>query len=617
MQESSINFIETHNDGEALEIYSIHSIDSEKSNESKGLEQNGDLRKDNQIGAGGESSLIIIENNSLEIDVPFFEDDANKRNSSQEGKQTTRGKTQLIESRTILDKILSSDSISSANDSSLANFYGNDNKITSLVNRWRSTKEPSLSQNKQHPEEIANSSTKNSQNILKTFPISSPIQHSQGDSQDNQSVNEFVENISPNKKQLFVPLDTTSIEDIHDLEFSKILNTSTSNAVLSTPLKVSNKDTIIKFPAANVDLITGPQKENLNQTIKRKSLENNYDQLKYYISRGKEYDPDDSKFLISKHMRENKKAFKEVNQNYRDNIDARSTLIVEMSSNLIRLLSSKMDNFSDHIKPSTLQSSSNDNNELIRFLRRSNSEYDFRNDVYYPADFKIVEENIYLLYYDAFEFFKQYSHNKSALFHQIKEYTKAGKHVLLTLYNLKNLKKAIQTVENNDYITKVQNQLTGSPSKQNKRKRMKVIEDLHMSSTSIEKRLRYIDRLWGVKVHTVNSHLEFINSLPNLLSLVGKQYNDSAIKYMKYAYLHVKSAKNKEDVLTKIIHQVGRVPELKAENITRAYPTFQQLLKDFDGGKLRSGSDGKYLMTEKIESRLYKLFTSDDPNETI
>ena len=47
------------------------------------------------------------------------------------------------------------------------------------------------------------------------------------------------------------------------------------------------------------------------------------------------------------------------------------------------------------------------------------------------------------------------------------------------------------------------------------------------------------------------------------------------------------------------------------------YPSFQSLLEDIEKGRLQSDNEGKYLMTEAVEKRLYKLFTCTDPNDTI
>ena len=59
------------------------------------------------------------------------------------------------------------------------------------------------------------------------------------------------------------------------------------------------------------------------------------------------------------------------------------------------------------------------------------------------------------------------------------------------------------------------------------------------------------------------------------------------------------------------------MPELKANNAVGLYPSFQSLFEDMQKGRLQSDNEGKYLMTEAIERRLYKLFTSTDPNDAI
>ena len=138
-----------------------------------------------------------------------------------------------------------------------------------------------------------------------------------------------------------------------------------------------------------------------------------------------------------------------------------------------------------------------------------------------------------------------------------------------------------------------------------------------MKKFDIEQRLRFIDRLWGVKIHTVASYAEFADSLPNLISIIGKQRMDRAIRFMRYSHINGRSGKDKTDVLRQTLHQINRMPELKANSVVSAYPTFQALFKDFRKGELKSGLDGKHLMTEAMEKRLYKLFTCRNPNASI
>ena len=119
------------------------------------------------------------------------------------------------------------------------------------------------------------------------------------------------------------------------------------------------------------------------------------------------------------------------------------------------------------------------------------------------------------------------------------------------------------------------------------------------------------------KILTVNSHSEFLNSLPNLVSLVGKQHNDPSIRFIKYAHLNVRSGKDKKDVLSKVLNHIGRMPELKVEKVVKAYPSFQSLHGDFNKRQLKSGLDGQHIMSEAMEKRLYKLFTCTDPDQPI
>ena len=255
---------------------------------------------------------------------------------------------------------------------------------------------------------------------------------------------------------------------------------------------------------------------------------------------------------------------------------------------------------------------------LLRFLRKCDSIYDFSNDFYYPCDPKIVEENVLILYYDAQEFFEQYTSQKKELYRKIRFFSKNGKHVILILSDINKLKRAIFQLENEKYKARVEQRLSGTEEALRPRsKKSSQVGKLGIKKFDLEQRLRFIDREWHVKIHTVNSHMEFINSLPNLVSLIGKQRMDPAIRYMKYAHLNVKSAQDSTETLKKTFHQIGRMPEMKANNVVSLYPSFQSLLEDIEKGRLQSDNEGKYLMTEAVERRLYKLFTCTDPNDTI
>lgn len=111
-------------------------------------------------------------------------------------------------------------------------------------------------------------------------------------------------------------------------------------------------------------------------------------------------------------LKENKNAFKRVNQIYRDNIKARSQMIIEFSPSLLQLFKKGDSDLQQQLAPAVVQSSYNDSMPLLRFLRKCDSIYDFSNDFYYPCDPKIVEENVLILYYDAQEFLNNTLHKR-------------------------------------------------------------------------------------------------------------------------------------------------------------------------------------------------------------
>lgn len=347
----------------------------------------------------------------------------------------------------------------------------------------------------------------------------------------------------------------------------------------------------------------------------RKDLENI--KLQQYILRSKCYTQQESDALVHYWLREDKEKFRQANQIYRSSENARSSIIVEMSCKLLETFKESKDDIERLISPATLQIGYDTKLPKIRFLRRFTSVYDLNHDIYYPTDLKIMEENINILFYDAQTFFELYRNDRRTLFDIIQLFSKNDKYLIIILSDLNKLKRSIDSLEDHRYKARVQEQLTGSQQAFSHSKRINAIKNLDMKTFDLEQRLRHIDRLWNVKLHTVNSIMEFISTLPNLVSIVGRQRMDPAIRFMKYSHLHVKSSKGRTDTLRQTLRHINKMPELKCDSVTNAYPNFQSLFVDFEKGQLKSGLDGKHLMTEAMESRLYKLFTCRNPDETI
>ncbi|EJS44783.1 mms4p [Saccharomyces arboricola H-6] len=433
----------------------------------------------------------------------------------------------------------------------------------------------------------------------------------------------------PKKKKRTIALSrtlakSTKSPDAVELNLSNFLDNSDSYTtdVLLTPTKKPNIIRTGSQPIlGNTDRSQEARRSKtlaIEDLQRAKSSAREISQLESYITYGQYYSREESRSKIRQLLRENKNAFKQVNQIYRDNTKARSQMIIEFSPSLFQLFQKIEGNLQQQVTPAIIQPSYDDYVPLIRFLRKCNSIYDFNNDFYYPCDPKIIEENVSLLYYDAQEFFEQYTSEKKELYRKIRFFSKNKKHVILVLSDLNKLKRAIFQLENERYKARVEQRLSGTEEALRPRsKKSSQVGELGIKNFDLEQRLRFIDREWNLKIHTVNSHMEFLHSLPNLVSLIGKQRMDPAIRYMKYAHLNVKSAQNSTEALKKTFHQIARMPELKANNAVSLYPSFQSLFEDMQRGKLQSDNEGKYLMTEAIERRLYKLFTTTDPNDAI
>lgn len=427
-------------------------------------------------------------------------------------------------------------------------------------------------------------------------------------------------------------------EDV-ELDLPMFLDESGSDFDLdgSSPLKKKQKrsktvhttasiitDNIV-LPLARSKTVEGPRNLHREYTLDESAnLKAEYARLSKYIINAKSFTDEESKQMIKTCLQGNKEAFKKVNQICKDNQKIREQIIIELPNSLVKILEKTQHDYKSLLEPATIQVSYNEDLPMIRFLRRVDSVYDFNHDYYYPCDNKIMEENEVLLYYDAKTFFQQYAKDKRLLYKSIGQLTKRNKYVILVLYDLQKLKKTIELIEDNRYKERVTERLSGSqngsPSKNGSRaKKSNLLEiaDLDMKVFDIEQRIRFIDREWKIKIHTVNSHLEFLHSLPNLVTLIAKKRMDAALRFMKYAHINVRSGTDKTDILKKMLHEIGRIPELKTRGISKQYPDLQQLFQDFSTGQLQSGLDGRHLMSEKMEKRLHKLFTSRDPNEVI
>lgn len=405
-------------------------------------------------------------------------------------------------------------------------------------------------------------------------------------------------------------VDVDEKPKILELELKKFLSDGEDTHISVSP------DTALYLQPYNSANVSTKNKERIGDNLQASEVS----RLAPYIVHGRCYDDNESRILIETWLKKDKRAFKESNQIPRTNEKARNFIKIELPERLIENLKKACKGeLESNIAPAVFQPSGDDSLPRMRFFRKCLSEYDFNHDVYYPCEPITVEEYVNLVFYDARNFFEQYRTDKEYLFKDLRAISKAGKYLIIVLSDLNKLEKSLEALENKKFKDKVESQLTGSQTGRfsGTKKKLGSLEQLSMKKFDIEQRLRFIDRLWGVKIHTVTSYAEFADSLPNLISIIGKQRMDPAIRFMRYSHINGRSGKDKTDVLRQTLHQINRMPELKANGVVSAYPTFQALFKDFRKGELKSGLDGKHLMTEAMEERLYKLFTCKNPNASI
>lgn len=435
-----------------------------------------------------------------------------------------------------------------------------------------------------------------------------------------------------------------SLEDVA-LDIPMLLNDSDSDSLISNlsspPKKKLKRSKSMQNSTANINLnniilplsraktmdnclLSNSNKDGMDDLPNHLKME--FKKLSQYIINGKTFTDIESKEMIQKSLSANKDSFKRINQLCKDNQKIREQIIVEISNSLLTIFKKEEPHLIELLQPATLQKSHNDTLPLLRFLRRVDSVYDFNHDYYYPCETRIMEENEVLLYYDAKNFFQQYSKDKRNLYKSIRKLVKRNKYVILVLYDLNKLKRTIELIEDYRYKERVNQRLAATTTDNSINQRnnsrlksdvMKEVDDLGMQVFDIEQRIRFIDRQWGIKIHTVNSHHDFLQSLTNLITIIAKKRTDPALRFIKYAHINVRSGADKTDILKKTLNDIGRIPDLKARSISKQYSNLQKLFQDFSIGQLQSGLDGKHLMTEKMEARLHKLFTCRNPDEAI
>ncbi|CAB4255152.1 similar to Saccharomyces cerevisiae YBR098W MMS4 Subunit of the structure-specific Mms4p- Mus81p endonuclease that cleaves branched DNA [Maudiozyma barnettii] len=466
--------------------------------------------------------------------------------------------------------------------------------------------------------------------LITTFPDDNIVTSSQN-KKKNLSTSNNSETIQKRKESNIRLLTKNTDDELHtvDLDISLFLDDDKAEI---TPVKIPNRrsSSVFENPARKLGKVAPVIQRSQTTLLPENSdtisnmLGGNSDfvnTLSKYIINGRNFSDEESKNLIKQSLQNDKIKFRQVNQIHRDNQKARECIIVDMPKSLIDTFKDTKINVEELLEPGKLRRGYVDHLPIIRFFRHCDSIYDFKHDYYYPCESQIIEENVAFLFYDTKEFFDQYINKKVELYKSINFYTKHGKQIIVVLNDINKFKRQIEAVEDKQYKAKVNEHLVGTTETSKNRSKsssnLAMAEKLGMSAFTLEQKIRFIDRRWGVQIVTVNSAMEFIHALPNIVTLIAKKRTDPTLRFLKYAYINVKSGKDQSDILRKVIHDIGKIPDLKSGSIVRTYPKFVQLLSDFENGQLRSDVNGNHLMTPAMESRLYKLFTSHDPSESI
>lgn len=579
-----------------------------------------------------EAEEVVVSNHdgSQEISVPFIDDATGSQptigqqfsetnfsdiivstQSHTEQQHELNGSQQTSQTRSsskrILDDIISDDLTFSTDDISME-----DPCSRNKTNRDKRRKSES-------PREKNDVVEPDSQESINENICSSPGRHHKNISSVSKQITKLTRSISMSPSKKINSAQTLPLAAIPPVQDKQLFIPESSEAdiqVSTQPDLEDRKQLSIGEPILADPIVLESTANDINiPNVEEENME--FQRLKHYIINAETLTDQESKNRFQNALKSQRAQFKNVNQIPRDMFKARESIIIEFTPNLLETFKNEVPDIEDILAPATIQKSRQRHFPLIRFFRKCESIYDYAHDYYFPSELRIIEENVSIFYYSARDFFKEYKSDKRKLFESFKDLKSFGHDIILILHDLNAFKKELDKIEDNKYRSRVQSQIGNCDNGKSSSRQATQSFDYDMKRFDIEQRIRYIDREWGVKVHTINSHMEFLTSLTNLASLIGKKRTDPAIRFMRYAHLNIKSANDRKETMKKIFQEIGRVPEAKATSISNAYPDFQSLLHDFQIGSLKAGLDGNHLMTEKLENRLYRLFTSTDPNEGI
>ncbi|AET38968.1 Mms4p Ecym_3485 [Eremothecium cymbalariae DBVPG len=362
----------------------------------------------------------------------------------------------------------------------------------------------------------------------------------------------------------------------------------------------------------------------LNNSTETKNVVDSNEQAtqfsdKIYIVHSEHFSDAESQSMIGRIISNAKlkKRFNEANKASRNKDILLAELVLSINDDVYKYFSSEQVHIKEVLSPAQVFQNYEDL-PIIRFKRNCTTIYDLNHNLFYPCDSVLCEETTCVLFYKAIDFFYQYRTQKNYFLRRIRSLAKSGKKVIIALNDYNRLEKSITHLENKHLRERVEEQLNGNLTSPKRKSAKEVkLEELDMKAKDLDRKLNEITIHADVDIFPINSTLDFMNWLNNLVLVVAKHRYHSTVKNMNWAHINVKIGKTPTEVLSKALQQVNNVTQCKADRITNVYPSFQKLFADFRKGYLVSGRDGNPLMTKLAEKAIYALCMSDNPEEKI
>lgn len=357
-----------------------------------------------------------------------------------------------------------------------------------------------------------------------------------------------------------------------------------------------------------------------SEALLSKVGDRNARQIQKFVVLGRSFTDEESKLEINKNLATGagKKEFNAANKLVKEPSVLKEEISIDINESLYQSFLEDGVDLRERLSPAQILHT-HTVNPLMKLRRNCKSIYDYEHGIFYPIKETLVSESISILYYDALEFFHQYTVDKLRLKKFIEGCKEGGQLVLIMVNGCDSLIKGLQNLENRRFRQQINEELGGASPKRKRgnNKNFSKLEELNIKPTDVEKEIESIAILMKVHFFSVETKQDFAVWMNNLLVVVGRKRYDPIIRHQDWSHISLRSAHDPQDALSKTVEQLDQMTRLKAQRVVAVYKSFQQLYEDVNKGYLISGNDGNSLMGGAAEKAMATLLTSENPEELI